>query len=302
MLHLVENQGTPNNPCRAALARITKRIEDLVDGTIDDSGKTPVSHFGQVACVAELRIRLVPFFEPCVIVVLSGTKHLGDEEVGEGGCLAIPAPTNFHMGNVPNPDSGFYQALVFPFSPQDINHVRTMMLEERGVPTGPTSKDIVTYGFDEDTLKALDHYLQSGVRDSPARVQHRKREVLLILAERDPRILSLDGGVSGWNQRLRTLFAEDPAFAWSMDDVCQRLAVTESTLRRALRKEDTSFREVLSEFRLSNALMAVLMSPAPIYQIAHDNGFQSVSRFTENFRKRFEATPTDIRSRLPENG
>lgn len=282
---------------------VIARVESLVDGDIDETGKTPVSHFGKVACVKELRLRLVPFFEPCVIVVLSGTKHLGNKSVGPGGCLAIPAPTNHHMTNEPNPDSGQYVALVFPFDLEDLNHVRAALTGEGWVlPNRQNTQDIVTYDFDTDTIDTLDHYLRSGVADSPARVQYRKREILLILAERDPRILTLAGGAADWTQRLRGLFHEDPAHSWSVEEACDRLAVTESTLRRNLRKEGTSFREVLSEFRLSNALMDILMSPSPIYRIAHDNGFQSVSRFTENFRKRFGATPSDVRSRLPETG
>lgn len=286
-----------------SLQSIMDRVEVLTGGNMGDTGKTPVAHFGKVACIKELRLSLVPFFEPCVIVVLSGTKHLGEKSVGPGGCLGVPAPSNFHMTNEPDPETGSYIALVFPFDLDDVAHVRTaLMAQGKALPQGQNGQDIVTYAFDGDTLEALDHYLQSGMSDSAARVQHRKREILLILAERDPRILTLAGGVADWAQRLRTLFAKDPAHPWAMEEVCQRLAVTESTLRRSLRKEDTSFRDVLSAFRLSNALMSVLMSPAPIYQIAHDNGFQSVSRFTENFRKRFDATPSEVRSRLPESG
>lgn len=303
MLHRIVDHAPISTPRSEALARIVSRVDELSEGAFDDNGKQAISHFGQVACIKELRLQLVPFFEPCVIFVLSGTKHLGEEVVGEGGALAVPAPASFHMGNVPHPDTGQYQALVFPFTSEDAAHVRSVLASEDDLPLALNkSTDIVTYDFDGDALQALDHYLKSGNTDSPARIQHRKREVLLILAERDPRILSLADGVKGWGERLRELFAEDPAHAWTMEDVCQRLAVTESTLRRALRREDTSFRDTLSEFRLANALMSVLMSSAPIYLIAHDNGFQSVSRFSENFRKRFGATPTDVRNSLPENG
>lgn len=297
-MNLIRTEDETGKP----IQDIINRVEALVGGDIDNSGKKQVSHFGKVACVKELRLRLVPFFEPCVIVVLSGTKYLGDEAVGPGGCLAIPAPSNYHMTNEPDPDSGQYLALVFPFDVDDLHHVRSALATGDKAVGHQTFNDIVTYDFDDATLKALDHYLQSGVEDSPARVLHRKREILLILAERDPRILTLAAGMPDWTQRLRGLFTEDPAHAWSMEDICTRLAVTESTLRRNLRKEGASFREVLSEFRLSNALMDILMSPAPIYRIAHDNGFQSVSRFSENFRKRFGATPTDVRNRLPETG
>ena len=285
---------------RGLIERIQRRIDELVEGDIDESGKTAVSHFAKVACVRELRLRLVPFFEPCVIFVLSGTKHLGEKQVASGGCLAVPAPANFHMTNVVDAASGQYVALVFPFDVDDINHVRNALghpLKGHGL-----SKDLVTYEVDVEALEALEHYLQSGVFDSAARVAHRKREILLILAERNPAILDLGLGCADWTQKLRTIFAEDPAHAWSLKQVCSRLAVSESTLGRNLKREETSFREVLSEFRLANALMALLMSSAPIYQVAYDNGFQSVSRFSENFRKRYGATPSELRTQLPETG
>lgn len=46
---------------RELIERIVRRIDELVEDKIDDSGKTPVSHFAKVACVSELRLRLVPF-------------------------------------------------------------------------------------------------------------------------------------------------------------------------------------------------------------------------------------------------
>ena len=288
------------SPEQGLIERIQRRIDELVEGDIDDSGKTAVSHFAKVACVRELRLRLVPFFEPCVIFVLSGTKHLGEKQVKAGGCLAVPAPANFHMTNVVDNVSGQYVALVFPFDADDMNHVRTALghpLKGHGL-----SKELVTFDADVEALEALDHYLQSGVEDSSARVTHRKREVLLILAERDPSILDLGLGCADWTQKLRAIFAEDPSKAWGLDELCDRLAVSDSTLRRHLKGEETSFRDVLSEFRLGNALMDLLMSNAPIYRVAHDNGFQSVSRFSENFRKRYGATPTELRTKLPETG
>lgn len=235
-----------------------------------------------------------------MIVVLSGTKQLGDTQVGAGGCLAVPAPSNFHMTNIVDQTSGQYLALVFPFDADDIRHLRSAL--GHAVAGRGQSKDLVTFEADAETLEALDHYLQSGVQDSSARVTHRKREMLLILTERNPAILDLALGCADWTQRLRALFAEDPAEPWSVGKVCKRLALSESTLGRNLKSENTCFRDVLSEFRLGNALMQLLMSNAPIYQIAYDNGFQSVSRFSENFRKRYGQTPTELRATLPESG
>lgn len=224
---------------------------------------------------------------------------MGDKVISAGGALAVPAPSSYHMANDPDPVTGCYKSLVFSFDAADIEYVRCYL----GTPAfHPATRDIVTYGFDAATLAGLEHYLGSQNEESVARILHRKREILLILAERNPALLSLATGDASWAQKVRAVLATDPAAAWSIEDVCARLAVTESTLRRHLRREGSGFREVLGEFRLSNALMAILMSDEPIYRIAYDNGFQSVPRFTDNFRKRFRLTPTQVRARLPENG
>ena len=48
--------------------------------------------------------------------------------------------------------------------------------------------------------------------------------------------------------------------------------------------------------------MQLLQTSSPVYQIAYDCGYQSVSRFTSNFRKRFGLPPTAIRASMEETG
>lgn len=104
-----------------------------------------------------------------------------------------------------------------------------------------------------------------------------------------------------WGGRVRALLSSDLAQPWDISNVCGQLAATESTLRRNLRREDTSFREILQDLRLTTALMQLLQTSYPIHRIAYDCGYQSVSRFTSNFHKRFGVPPSQVRNAVNES-
>ena len=104
-----------------------------------------------------------------------------------------------------------------------------------------------------------------------------------------------------WSQRVRAILATDLARSWEINELCARLATTESTLRRNLKRENTGFRELLSDLRLSTALMQLLQTSRPVYQVAYDCGYQSVSRFSSNFHKRFGVPPRQFRESMDES-
>ncbi|MFV2058954.1 MAG: helix-turn-helix transcriptional regulator, partial [Thiohalomonadales bacterium] len=79
---------------------------------------------------------------------------------------------------------------------------------------------------------------------------------------------------------------------------CSRLGVSESSLRRKLQSEQTGFRELLEEARLSHGLYLLLETVHPIGQVADAVGYQSQSRFGERFKRRFGMTPTELRRTL----
>lgn len=165
------------------------------------------------------------------------------------------------------------------------------------VQRGPVG--ILKYDPDSTLYVSIQHYLST--LDNPKLLNHRLLEILLILVGINPALLSYDLHRNSWSQRVRAVVAADLALSWEIGEVCSRLATTESTLRRNLKREDTSFREVLYDLRLSSALMQLLQTNLPVYRVAYDCGYQSVSRFTSNFRKRFGVPPTQFRSSVSES-
>lgn len=272
-------------------------LDSLASKPHSQDGKTPIPGYGFISSASRVDIRHVPFYTPCIIFVLSGRKLIGKLVCEAGNALTVPAPASYDLRNEPDTRSGRYRALIIPFEHEDLDRLRTAHSIEplrQPVPIGP-----LHYEADINLVEAVKHYLKNHANASLRK--HRLLEILLILANKDRRLLAYPLVQENWAQRVRACLATDLAQAWSMGEVCKRLATSESALRRNLQRETTSFRELLQDLRLSTALSQLLQTSLPIYQIAHDCGYQSVSRFTSNFHKRFGIPPSALRVEMSES-
>jgi len=263
-------------------------------------GKVPLHGLGLYACSRQLDIRHVPFDAPCLILVLAGRKLIYTPEgmltAGAGEMLAVPGPAGFDLRNEPDVLQGKYRALVIPFDTTHLARLHAL----HGDLSAPTSPARVLRYSGGELLEAVGRYLAAPHR--PRLVDHRLLEILLLLVEQDARLLAFRLAGPHWCGRVRALLATDLARAWDMPQVCHRLAVGESTLRRHLHAEGSHFRELLREVRLGAALYRLQQTAQPVQRIALDCGYLSVSRFTANFRERFGLTPTELRVAMSENG
>ena len=117
------------------------------------------------------------------------------------------------------------------------------------------------------------------------------KEILSLVAK--PRI----------HHQLIDVFREDPSVRWSINDVSKKLAMSESTLRRKLQAEGTSFRDLNLQVRLGHGMHLLQTTSLSISMVSEQCGYQSQSRFSEMFRERFGLTPSQLRqSKLEELG
>lgn len=265
-------------------------------------GRTPLKNFGLISCDNSVHIRQIPFYEPCIIVILSGRKLIFDAPetmtCEAGTAITVPAPSHFSMRNEIDPRGRYYKALVIPFRDDDLERLRRAHRIEPA--DQPREVGILKFAPDPTLVEAVKHYLHSS--DDPHLRDHRLLEILLILAKKDARLLAYPFLGESWSRRVRTLLATDIARGWEIGEVCKRLGTSESVLRRHLRAEKAGFRELLAELRLGTALTLLLQTALPIYRIAYDCGYQSVPRFTSNFHKRFGLPPKAFRTTAAETG
>ena len=283
------------------MREIIEIIQPLRSADAPENSKARLKNLGFISCTNMVDIKHVPFYEPCAILVLAGTKTLygyGNPVTADAGSvLTVPAPGSYDIRNAPDSRSRKYEALIIPFS----THLLDQLIRSHGFLHQVKKGDIAVLKFEhDDTLhSSIAHYLTTV--GNPKLHNHRLMEILLILVGKNPNLLSYALQLPGWTQRVRTILSQNLAHPWEIAEVCKRLATSESTLRRNLRSEDTSFRGVLHELRLTSALVQLLQTSLPIYRIAFDCGYQSVSRFTKNFHERFGLPPRQFRENVNES-
>ena len=108
--------------------------------------------------------------------------------------------------------------------------------------------------------------------------------------------------VRSGTKRMHTLLRLDLARPWQAAEIAAQLGMSESTMRRGLRHEGTSFRQLLAELRLVEAFGLVMCSRHTLQEIAFDCGFQSPSRFSQNFRHFFGMSPSELRASQEKQG
>ena len=86
-----------------------------------------------------------------------------------------------------------------------------------------------------------------------------------------------------------------PEKNWISKDIAQSVAMSEATFRRRLADEGQSFTGILLDVRMTLALTLLQVTDISISKIAYQVGYESASRFSVRFKKRFGFSPTAIR-------
>ncbi len=243
--------------------------------------------FSVYSSIKEQLLLNVPITKPLLIVVLNGEKRLGQTNelvCHAGDFIFLSNSPSIDMRNIPKDDE--YLALLIEFDWQDYN----------GLQATKIIKDNHIIGEITSGLAAcLQQFIESSLW-APAQVlSSRKRELLMFLSHSGYHdIFSLLANMQ-IKDKLHDIFIDAGFNQFSTADICRQLALSESTLRRKLNAEGTSLQKVKDNTRLSLALHLLQSSQLSIGIIADKCGYQSQSRFTNWFKKRFGLTPSELR-------
>lgn len=231
---------------------------------------------------------------PSLLLVCAGTKRLrldGMEiEAREGEMIALSGGSEIEVTNTP-PATGPYLAQSLSIDPElcaacEQPELRlTPITGARRIERPP---EFLRAAFVR-ALRACDE--SAGVPPSLAR--HQLQEVLLGLAEHGLRF-----DPSRFNRiatRVRRLVGSDATRRWRAGGVARQLGMSEATLRRRLEREGTSFRRVLQDVRMGQALVLLQSSELSVVQVALEVGYDSVSQFSARFRQHFGQSPRQLR-------
>lgn len=281
---------------------VSQLAEEIAQASAADLGQRRV---GVNRCRSLQSLTRMSVTAPTLMFPLVGAKRITVTEqsyrAAPGEYLILPRGTVFDVENIPEARADRYLGIALVFDAATMDQFRTLYGPEIG--RWSLTPRWVARGTDE--LFAAIRDWVSRNRSFPADdalTRHRMCEFLLLLARLGTAGNLLFQHQARLRDRAKHLIALDPGRDWRIGEVTARLALSESTLRRGLRLEGTSFRDLLEEVRLDRGVELVMATDMPIGQISHDCGYQSQSRFTERFRLRFSLSPTELRAtqRLPQ--
>lgn len=121
-------------------------------------------------------------------------------------------------------------------------------------------------------------------------------------SEKDPRDILASGTIADARVRIALGDIEknfrDPQL--SETDVAQRQGITPRHLQRLFEQAGLRFTESVNELRLETAYRALTSTRSnghSVMEIALDAGFTDVSHFNRMFKRRYGATPSEVRGR-----
>jgi AraC-like DNA-binding protein len=231
--------------------------------------------------------------EPAIILVRRGIKTVTLRNksftLRAGDALALAAGTTCDVEN--RTERGLFESTWIVCAPELISNVEKTSTGKSKI------KDLVTMKkLGPEFLQSFDRAVQAisdplGFPDPIA--IHRVQEVLLWLGQTGSAFAG--DTPTDLHRQLRLKLGASPNKKWTAKDLAKAFAMSEATFRRKLAETGHSFNEVLIDIRMTTALTLLQVTDSSISEIGFKVGYESASRFTARFRKRFGFAPSEIR-------
>ncbi len=243
--------------------------------------------FSVYSSVKEQHILNVPVIKPLLICVLDGCKKLGSKHeivCPTGSFVFLSNSPKIDMRNISQGNEYFALLIEFDYSDFDCFKYQTAHAE--------------TY-FQGDIDSVLKNTLQQFIEWStvmPSDIWSlRKKEILQVIYHLGYTQVSAVIEPPSLSHKVNNIISAHISDDLGADALSERLAMSESTLRRKLSAEGTSLQAIKDRVKLGHGLHLVQASLDPIGRIAEQCGYQSQSRFTDKFKQLFGITPTELR-------
>jgi AraC-like DNA-binding protein len=229
----------------------------------------------------------VPIAKPLLIFVLSGTKKLGQNNgitCSSGSFVFLSNNPKIDMRNIPSQDDYLAVLVEFEFSDFDtfISTNRSKIKHVEGEIT-----PLLEY--------SLNQFMNFSSFAPPELIKNRKKEILEILYNSGHDNLANVANAQTLSERVHSMIMSNLQANWLVEELSEQLFMSPSTLRRRLKAEGTSITELRNRARLGLGLHLLQTTVNSIGDIAELCGFQSQSRFSEQFKNLFNMTPRELR-------
>lgn len=249
---------------------------------------------GEVSASKMHRLHQVKLFFPAICHITHGSKIIVQDDnrlvATRDELIIIPANTAMEIIN--QPANGMFRSDLLMLSPEIVAEFKVHYLKS----WPRTTLHSLCAPLSEGLAFMWDNLLHAVRQDLPEALQKHQAFGLLLALLQDgvagPLLVERNSHLT---EQVRQFIMLSPARAWTAQDVASRLALSVPTLRRRLRAESQSFRQIVEEVRMAVALTQLQSTRLPIGEIALQCGYLSSSRFTARFRQHYGCLPKTLR-------
>lgn len=243
--------------------------------------------FSVYSSYQEQKITNVPIIKPLLIFILSGVKQLGQYDSVEclsGSFVFLSNRYQIDIRNIPIQEE--YFAVIIDFDYEDFS----------ALPKSPELKKKYFQGEINPVLaSALCQFMEFSLIAPSSVTKLRKREILEIIYLSGYQEICNIVEPPNLSDKVQSIILNDVSYDWSVDLIASKLFISASTLRRKLKSEGNHIQDIRNRTRLGYGLHLLQTTHFHIGKIAEQCGYQSQSRFTEQFKLLFGMTPREVR-------
>ncbi|WP_028866638.1 helix-turn-helix transcriptional regulator [Psychromonas hadalis] len=203
--------------------------------------------FSVYSSIKEQSLLNVPVIKPLLIAILCGHKKLGDSSEARcstGDFVFLSNSSAVNMRNIPKQKSYFALLIEFDFS--DFDNLKI----------NPSHQQNFCVGKITDTLeKCLQQFVEWSVYAPEVLWPLRRKEIIALMCHMGHKDILSMVNTPHIAHQIHSLFSEQlkKSEPLTVISICQRLAISESTLRRKLKSEQTTIQDIKDQARLGLA-------------------------------------------------
>lgn len=232
----------------------------------------------------------VPILKPLLIIILSGSKIVGDERkltCNMGEFIFFTNMQSINMRNIPGHSSYFALLIEFEFSDfYNLSHsIETKKINDYTI--GKTSNSL---------YKCVLQFIDCFEWAPKEIVESRRVEIIKLLITLGYENLVCFPNNKETSKKVIDIFMKKRNKKITIDKICKEIFMSKSTLYRKLKSEGENIQKIKEKVLMGKAIHLLQTTNLPTEHIAEMVGYSSSIRFSQRFKSYFGLTPKELKN------